>query len=73
VFNERGEIIALCAISESVRPGVASIPFGGVVDEAGVRRHINCLTPEEATDWGGGSGFYDTFVDVERSPVDLAN
>jgi hypothetical protein len=22
------------------------------------------LTPEEPTDWGGGSGFYDAFVEV---------
>jgi hypothetical protein len=25
---------------------------------------VNVLTPEEPTDWGGGSGFYDAFVEV---------
>jgi hypothetical protein len=31
------------------------------------RRH-NVLTAEEPTDWGGGSGFYDAFVEV--APAD---
>ena len=25
---------------------------------------MNVLTPDEPTDWGGGSGFYDAFVEV---------
>jgi hypothetical protein len=28
------------------------------------RRAVNVLTAEEPTDWGGGSGFYDAFVEV---------
>jgi anaerobic selenocysteine-containing dehydrogenase len=68
VWNERGELRALCSISDRVRPGVVWMPFGGDVDAAGVRRSVNVLTPVEPTDWGGGSGFYDTFVEV--GPVD---
>ena len=29
------------------------------------RVSINVLTAEEPTDWGGGSGLYDAFVEVE--------
>ena len=64
VRSQQGEVTAICCSSERVQPGVAWMPFGGLSDAAGVRRHVNSLTPEEPTDWGGGSGFYDTFVDV---------
>ena len=30
----------------------------------GTRRSVNALTAEEPTDWGGGSGLYDAFVEV---------
>jgi hypothetical protein len=40
------------------------MPFGRFSDASGARRSVNGLTPEEPTDWGGGSGFYDAFVDV---------
>ena len=64
VRSEHGEVRAVCRISSRVRPGVAWMPFGGFVDADGARNSVNALTPEEPTDWGGGSGFYDTFVDV---------
>jgi anaerobic selenocysteine-containing dehydrogenase len=64
VWNGRGEVLAVCAVSARVRPGVAWMPFGGALDAAGVKRSVNLLTPEEPTDWGGGSGFYDAFVEV---------
>jgi anaerobic selenocysteine-containing dehydrogenase len=70
VFNELGEVEAVCEVSDVVQPGVAWAPFGGIADAADVQRHVNCLTPEEPTDWGGGSGFYDTFIDVESIPED---
>jgi hypothetical protein len=40
------------------------MPFGGLTDASGTRQSVNVLTPEEPTDWGGGSGFYDAFVEV---------
>jgi anaerobic selenocysteine-containing dehydrogenase len=64
VFNHRGSVAATLRVSERVRPGVAWMPFGGLRDVAGADRSVNVLTPEEPTDWGGGSGFYDAFVDV---------
>jgi anaerobic selenocysteine-containing dehydrogenase len=64
VRSALGEVEAVCAISDRVRRGVAWMPFGGLDDAGGVRRSVNVLTPEEPTDWGGGSGFYDTFVEV---------
>ena len=64
VWNHRGEVHAVCSVTDRVRPGVVSMPFGGVVDAGGARRSVNVLTPEEPTDWGGGSGLYDAFVEV---------
>lgn len=65
VFNAHGELAAICKRSERVRPGVAWMPFGGACDASGARVSVNALTPVEPTDWGGGSGFYDAFVEVE--------
>lgn len=58
------ELQAVCVVSDRVRPGVAWMPFGGLTDAAGERRSVNVLTAEEPTDWGGGSGLYDAFVEV---------
>jgi hypothetical protein len=41
------------------------MPFGDFIDAAGDRHSVNVLTAEEPTDWGGGSGLYDAFVEVE--------
>jgi anaerobic selenocysteine-containing dehydrogenase len=65
VFNEQGSVLAACRISQRVRPGVVWMPFGGWGDAMGNACSVNSLTPEEPTDWGGGSGFYDAFVDVK--------
>jgi len=64
VFNDYGSISAVCRVSERVRPGVAWMPFGGLTDAQEFTGAVNRLTPEEPTDWGGGSGFYDAFVEV---------
>ncbi len=64
VRNERGEVRAVCRVSDRVRPGVVWMPFGGFTDAHGERRSVNVLTAEEPTDWGGGSGLYDAFVEV---------
>ena len=70
VWNNRGEVHAVCSVSDRVRPGVAWMPFGGFTDAGGARRSVNDLTPVEPTDWGGGSGLYDAFVEV--APVAVA-
>jgi anaerobic selenocysteine-containing dehydrogenase len=64
VSSGRGQLKAVCRVSERVRPGVVWMPYGGLHDAAGVRQSVNLLTAEEPTDWGGGSGFYDAFVEV---------
>ncbi len=64
VSNPQGELTAWCRISLKVARGVARLPFGGLVDALGHSAHVNQLTPEQPTDWAGGSGFYDTFVHV---------
>ena len=65
VSSERGDVRAVCRVSDRVRPGVAWMPFGGDSRMRAARaRSVNVLTPEEPTDWGGGSGFYDAFVEV---------
>jgi anaerobic selenocysteine-containing dehydrogenase len=66
VGNSQGSVLAECRVSDRVRPGVAWMPFGGWRDAANRACSANALTPEEPTDWGGGSGFYDAFVTVER-------
>lgn len=68
VWNDGGEVRAVCAVSDRVRPGVAWMPFGGFTDASGIRRSVNVLTPVEPTDWGGGSGLYDAFVEVRPRP-----
>jgi anaerobic selenocysteine-containing dehydrogenase len=75
VWNDRGAVQAVCSVSNRVRPGVAWMPFGGFIDAGGARQSVNVLTQEEPTDWGGGSGLYDAFVEVapiamERAPRD---
>ena len=70
VRNARGEVRAECRVSDRVRPGVVWMPFGGLTDADGQRVSINVLTAEEPTDWGGGSGLYDAFVEIE--PARLA-
>ena len=69
VSSDRGHLQAVCRISNRVRPGVAWMPFGGLHDGTGARQSVNMVTAEEPTDWGGGSGLYDAFVEVR--PIGL--
>jgi anaerobic selenocysteine-containing dehydrogenase len=64
VFNDRGCLVAECRVTDRVGPHVAWMPFGGNRDAGGNHQSVNLLTGEVPTDWGGGSGFYDTFVQV---------
>jgi len=64
VSNQLGSVVARCRKSDRVRPGVVWMPFGGFGDARNNACSVNAVTPEEPTDWGGGSGFYDAFVDV---------
>ncbi len=64
VCNAQGSVQAVCRITDKVNVGVTWMPFGGLTDATQAGGNINVLTPEEPTDWAGGSGFYDAFVDV---------
>lgn len=75
VSGGSGSLDAVCRISDRLRPGLAWMAYGGLFDASGVRRSVNLLTAEAPTDWGGGSGLYDAFVEVAatvpgRTPVD---
>ena len=69
VSNDFGTVTAVCRISDRIRPGVVWMPFGGLLDAAGNKRSVNSVTPEEPTDWGGGSGFCDAFVQISPAAV----
>lgn len=64
VSSEVGAVQAVCQVSTRVAPGVAWMPFGGLADAAGTDRGVNALVPMTPTDWGGGVGYYDAFVEV---------
>lgn len=66
VHNALGEVHARCRPSDRLRPGLVWMPFGHLEDASGVRRGVNVLTDEAPTDWGGGTGYYDAFVEVEE-------
>ena len=68
VFNDVGKVTAACRVSARVRPGLAWMPHGLLTDLQRAHRSVNALTSEVPTDWGGGSGFYDAFVDISGLP-----
>jgi anaerobic selenocysteine-containing dehydrogenase len=70
VSSEVGAVQAVCQVSARVSPGVAWMPFGGLAAAAGADRGVNALVPMAPTDWGGGVGYYDAFVEV--APVAAA-
>ena len=68
VSNGLGTVEAVCRVSDRVRPGVVWMPFGGFADATDRRCSVNTLTTDEPTDWGGGSAFLDSFVEVVPLP-----
>ncbi len=66
VFNDRASLTLPIAISDRLRPGVASVPWG-YVDSAygdGIGS-VNDLTNARDTVFGSGSNYGDTLVQVE--------
>lgn len=61
VWNQRGELALPARISDRLRPGVASIPWGWW----GRQANVNILTNDAPTDWGGGVAYFDTRVEAE--------
>ena len=65
VFNGRGSLRLVARLSDRLRPGVASVPFGWWAEHHGEEGTANSLTNDDLADWGGGVAFYDTRVEVE--------
>ena len=66
VFNERASLVLPVAITDRLRPGVVSVPWGYVDSAYGdVIGSANDLTNAADTEFGAGSSYGDTLVQVE--------
>jgi anaerobic selenocysteine-containing dehydrogenase len=64
VFNDRASIEVPARISDRLRPGLVSIPWGWWSNHHPDGMVANSLTNDTLTEWGGGVAFYDTLVEV---------
>jgi anaerobic selenocysteine-containing dehydrogenase len=64
VFNDRASVEVPARITERVRPGLVSIPWGWWSRHHPDGMVANSLTNDTLTEWGGGVAFYDTLVEV---------
>ena len=64
VWNDRGSLEVPVLITDRLRPGVVSIPWGWWSDSHPDGRVANSLTNDALTDWGGGVAYLDTAVSV---------
>jgi anaerobic selenocysteine-containing dehydrogenase len=67
VFNDRASLELPVKITDRVRPGLASIPWGWWRNHHPDGKVANSLTNDTLTEWGGGVAYSDTLVQVERS------
>lgn len=67
VFNDRASVELPVRVSDRLRPGLASIPWGWWRDHHPDGKVANSLTNDTLTEWGGGVAFSDTLVQVERA------
>jgi len=66
VYNDRASLLLPVAISDRLRPGVASVPWGYVDSAYGdAAGSANDLTNAADTEFGAGSNYLDTLVQVE--------
>jgi anaerobic selenocysteine-containing dehydrogenase len=63
-WNDRGRLRLTASISDTVRSGVVSVPFGWWGHQYGNGGVANSLTNDAITDRGGGVAFHDTLVQV---------
>ncbi|MGA9278328.1 molybdopterin-containing oxidoreductase family protein [Ilumatobacter sp.] len=68
VANDRASIEVVVKVTDRLRPGVASIPFGWWGDHHRDGQVANALTSDMLTDWGGGVAFNDTLVAITAPP-----
>ncbi len=64
IFNDRASIELPARISDRVRPGLVSIPWGWWSRHHPDGMVANSLTNDTLTEWGGGVAFSDTLVEV---------
>ena len=64
VFNDRASVEVPARITDRVRPGLVSIPWGWWSRHHPDGMVANSLTNDTLTEWGGGAAFYDTLVEV---------
>ena len=64
VFNDAGCVEVPVRISERVRPGLVSIPWGWWGSHHPNGQVANSLTNDTLTEWGGGVAYSDTLVGV---------
>lgn len=66
VYNDRASLVLPVAITDRLRPGVASVPWGYVDSAYGdAAGSANDLTNAADTEFGSGSNYGDTLVQVE--------
>ena len=66
VWNDRGSLLLVARVDESVRSGVVCVPAVRWGKTAPDGHNANALTSERLTDAGGGATFYSCLVEVER-------
>lgn len=64
VHNDRGEVHVAAEVTESVRPGVVSLPKGMWLDSSRNRSTVTALVADDYTDIGDGACFNDARVEV---------
>jgi anaerobic selenocysteine-containing dehydrogenase len=64
VFNDRALVELPARITDRVRPGLVSIPWGWWSRHHPDAMVANSLTNDTLTEWGGGVAFSDTLVEV---------
>lgn len=64
IFNDRGEFLARCVVTDAVRPGVALAPGLWWTQHSPAGGNVNQTTSAALTDMGAGATFYDCLVEV---------
>jgi len=65
IWNDRASLTMPVRVTDRVRPGVVSMPFGWWMHQHADGSVANSLTNDTLADWGGGVAFHDTLVQVE--------
>ncbi len=66
VFNERGEVVCLARVRDTIRRGVVCIPKGAWRKASSNGQTATALCPADVSDVGGGACFNDARVEIER-------